>query len=209
MASSKDDVQINTFVKGFVTEASPLSFPPNASLDEVNFKLNRDGSRDRRLGIDFEDGFVLNNTDYTADQLAVSTRSFYRWSNPNGSRNIDIGVVQIGGYIFFANLLSNSPSANLLNSGNPVNTGAPLDTTFDYALIGNYLIAVSPALSTPYLVSYNSTTDVISWETSAITVRDTMGVHDSLRIDERPMSLTSSHRYNLINQGWLPTDAKK
>ena len=205
MASSKDDVQINTFVKGFVTEASPLSFPPNASLDEVNFKLNRDGSRDRRLGIDFEDGFALNSTSYTADQLAVSTRSFYRWTNPNGARNIDIGVIQIGGYIFFANLLSDAPSSNLLNGGVPVNTGAPLDTIFDYALIGNYLIAVSPSLATPYLVSYNSTTDVISWETSAILVRDNVGVNDNLRVDERPTTLSKEHRYNLINQGWLPT----
>ena len=68
MANIKEDVQNNTFVQGLITEASPLAHPKNASSDEINFKLNRDGSRDRRLGIDFEDGFVLNSTGYTAEQ---------------------------------------------------------------------------------------------------------------------------------------------
>jgi hypothetical protein len=44
--------QYNTFVKGLVTEAGPLTYPENASLDEENFVLNRDGSRQRRLGMD-------------------------------------------------------------------------------------------------------------------------------------------------------------
>ena len=204
MASQKNDVQVNTFVKGLVTDASPLSFPANASINEVNFKLNRDGSRDRRLGLDFEDGFALRTTSYTADQLAKSTRSFYRWANPAGIAHIDIGIIQIGGYIFFVNLLTSSPSDNLLNGGVPINTGAPLDTTFDYAMIGNSLIAVTPALSTPYLLTYDESVDTITWQTSSIVVRDTEGVDDELRVDERPTVLTNKHRYNLINQGWLP-----
>lgn len=205
MASQKNDVQINTFVKGFVTEASPLSFPPNASLDEVNFKLNRDGSRDRRLGIDFEDDYALNTTHYTADQLAKSTRSFYRWANPMGNRHIDIGIIQIGGYLYFVNLLTANPSDNLLNGGLPINTGGPLEMVFDYAIIGNSLIVVSPQLNSPYLVAYNADTDDITFETSPIVVRDTEGVNDNLRSDERPTTLSNAHRYNLINQGWLPT----
>ena len=42
-----------SFVKGLITEASPLTFPENASIDEKNFVLNRDGSRSRRLGVDY------------------------------------------------------------------------------------------------------------------------------------------------------------
>ena len=37
-----------SFIQGLVTEASPLTFPENASIDEDNFVLNRDGSRSRR-----------------------------------------------------------------------------------------------------------------------------------------------------------------
>ncbi len=48
--------EFNTFVGGLVTEASPLTFPENASLDESNFVLKRDGSRQRRKGLEYEFG---------------------------------------------------------------------------------------------------------------------------------------------------------
>lgn len=48
-----------TFVKGMITEASPLTYPEDASYDEDNMILYRKGNRSRRLGIDFEDGYVL------------------------------------------------------------------------------------------------------------------------------------------------------
>lgn len=205
MTISKQDSPQNNFVKGLITEASPLSFPANASLDEVNFKLNRDGTRDRRLGIDFEDGFVINSTGYTADQLASSTRSFFRWPNPSGVRDVDIGVIQIGGYIFFVDLLSDAPSANLLNGGVPINTGVENTATFEYGLIGNSLIAVSSSLKQPYLVNYHEDTGTVTYETAAIQVRDTQGVDDLLGVEDRPTTLSAKHRYNLYNQGWLPT----
>ena len=55
---AKGDTQINNFVGGLVTEASPLTFPAGASLDEVNMKLIRNGSRQRRLGLDYEDNYA-------------------------------------------------------------------------------------------------------------------------------------------------------
>jgi hypothetical protein len=51
MARQTAAVEINNFVKGLITEASPLTFPDNASLEEQNFVLNRDGSRERRSGM--------------------------------------------------------------------------------------------------------------------------------------------------------------
>ena len=53
MAKAINAAEFSTFVAGLITDASPLTFPNNASLDEVNFELNRDGSRNRRLGMDF------------------------------------------------------------------------------------------------------------------------------------------------------------
>ena len=50
--------ELNTFVKGLITEATPLTFPANASLDEDNFVLNRQGSRQRRFGMNFEEDFL-------------------------------------------------------------------------------------------------------------------------------------------------------
>lgn len=48
-----------TFVKGLITEASPLTYPENASTDEDNMILSRRGNRARRLGVDFETNYVL------------------------------------------------------------------------------------------------------------------------------------------------------
>lgn len=200
--TTKQDSPQNNFTAGIITEVSPLSFPPNATLDEINFKLNRDGTRDRRLGIDFEEDFVLNQTGYTADQLATSTRSFFHWPNPSGNREVDIGVIQIGGYIWFCNLFAPAPSASLLNGGAPINTGLSNRATFEYAIIGTELIAVSNELTTPYLASYNGDNGAVTFGTHGIIVRDSVGVDDGLRVDERPTELTPRHFYNLLNQGW-------
>ena len=58
MPQSNQTGEFNTFVGGLVTEASPLTFPENASIDEANFELDRNGSRSRRLGMDYEEGLT-------------------------------------------------------------------------------------------------------------------------------------------------------
>jgi hypothetical protein len=61
---SKATLERNTFIKGLITEANPLTFPENASIDEDNFVLNRDGSRQRRNGMDYENDYALVSTGY-------------------------------------------------------------------------------------------------------------------------------------------------
>jgi hypothetical protein len=62
-----------TFTKGLITEAGPLTYPENASTDELNTVIKVKGSRSRRLGIDFEPNSVLSSitgltdTDFTAE----------------------------------------------------------------------------------------------------------------------------------------------
>ena len=62
-------VEITSFSKGFLTEASPLNFPADATRDEENFELNINGSRDRRLGVDFENNYQLRSTGYNSTDL--------------------------------------------------------------------------------------------------------------------------------------------
>jgi hypothetical protein len=199
----RGDVPINNFVRGLITEASPLTFPEGASLDEINFALKRDGSRERRLGLDLEDGYGLHDTGLTAEILKSARVQHYRWSVPNGNVDRDIGVVQVGNRIFFINLYAKSPSNAILNGGNAVvATGLPNESLMTFTTVNNYLVGISNQLSQPYLFSYNVDTDVVTVETSAITVRDLWGVTDHLEADERPAVLTDAHEYNLRNQGW-------
>lgn len=202
MAISRADQPVNNFVRGLITEASPLTFPENASLDEVNFKLQRDGSRERRLGVDLEEDFAVHATGITLSQLTTATQSCFHWPNPNGARTVDIGVIQLGRWLSFINLATPNPSAHVLNGGVSIDTGLPDATVWQFAVINNYLIAVNEYLEQPYLVSYDEVNDVISYETSNLKIRDIYGVEDGLAVNDRPTTLSDMHRYNLRNQGW-------
>ena len=202
MPISKGNQPINTFVKGLITEASPLTFPENSSLDESNFKLLLDGSRERRLGIDLEDNYAYYDMGLPLSFIPSATQSCFYWPSPNGSTKVDIGVVQLGPYLAFLNLLTANPSANVLNGGTAINTGVPVNAPWQFAIINNYLLAVNESLPQPYLISYNDETDVISYETSAIQIRDLYGVDDNIGVGQRPTTLTELHKYNLRNQGW-------
>ena len=194
-----------SFIKGLVTEASPLTFPENASIDEQNFVLNRDGSRSRRLGIDYEDNYGLKTTGFTAAQLATGRQSFHRWDTPSGDTTVSIGVVRVNDKLWFVDLLTNNPSNNLLNGGSSISLTGLSDSNIETTVINNKLIIVSKDLAKPVVLSYNSSTDTVSQSTISIEVRDIWGVNDGLLVDDRPGSLSTTHKYNLRNQGWNPT----
>ena len=194
-----------SFIKGLITEANPLTFPENASIDESNFVLNRDGSRSRRLGIDYEDNYALTATGFTAAQLATSRQSFHRWDTPSGDTTVSIGVVRINDKLWFVDLLTNTPSANLLNGGSSITLAGLSSAEIETTVINNKLIIVSKELPKPVVLTYSSSTDVVSQSTITINVRDIWGIDDGLSIDNRPATLSNTHKYNLRNQGWNPT----
>tara|TARA_R110002020_G_scaffold133108_4_gene297056 strand:- start:11340 stop:13586 length:2247 start_codon:yes stop_codon:yes gene_type:complete len=195
----------NTFVKGLITEASPLTFPDNASVDEQNFVLNRDGSRSRRLGVDYENLHAEKATGLSATQLSSGRQDFFKWDSPAGDKTVTIGVVRANNKLWFINLLTSNPSNNFLNSGNPITLSGVSNGKLETAIINNKLIIVGSELSQPVLLSYNKTTKAVSQATIDVYVRDIWGVDDGLTISERPTSLSETHKYNLRNQGWNST----
>lgn len=52
MSRQIQQLTYNSFSGGLITEASPLTFPDGASIDESNFELTKQGFRRRRLGLD-------------------------------------------------------------------------------------------------------------------------------------------------------------
>lgn len=199
--AAKGERQINSFIRGLITESSPLTYPENASLDEQNFVLNRDGSRYRRLGMEYEEDYVLNNT----GSATLDTVEYHEWKLSGGTSNISIGVVRVYDKLWFVNMLARSPSSVLLNGGASVTiaqlTTAPLST----AVINNALILVSSDLPYPIRLIYDQDNDSISQEQYKVYVRDFWGVYDGLIDNERPTVLSNCHNYNLLNQGWAPT----
>ena len=83
---------VNTFVKGVITEASELTFPENASVDELNCALERDGTRRRRKAITLEENAVTSGAVITEGSV-IQTSS---WYNVAGQVSLEFLVVQKG-----------------------------------------------------------------------------------------------------------------
>lgn len=192
----------NTFVKGFVTEVNPLTYPENASLDEDNFVLERNGSRSRRLGIDYEFGYTLKSTGLSAADIEGGRQSFHTWESPNEATDVHIGVIRIYNKLWFVNLLDTSPSASFLNSGNAITITGMANSELETAVINNGLILVCKDIAYPVLLTYNATTQAVTQENIVLSIRDFLGVDDGESVGTRPSTLSSTHRYNLRNQGW-------
>lgn len=203
MPSQTVAAEINTFVKGIITEASPLTFPENASINEVNMVLNKDGSRRRRLGLDLEEGFQVVSTGITSlDDIGITS---FDWKSPGGFSDKEFLVVQIGNQlkIFDSSLLP--ISANLIATF-PIGT----DTSIKMSMtsVDGVLVVASGQVDI-YTFDYNGST--ITQSTGRLKIRDLFGVEDiiggvNLRegsgLAIRPAATTNAHTYNLRNQTW-------
>jgi len=205
MARQVQAVEVNTFVKGLITEASPLTFPDNASLDEDNFVLLRDGSRERRLGINYEEGFQIISTGISSSEgeLAISS---YTWENAGGIPEQTLLVVQTGRVVKLFN-----PDVEPLSTGEVFSfsvTGVGDARVFSYANVdGTLVIATGERLL--QVLSWDGST--ASRTTTFLKTRDLWGVEDIAAgidllegqgVTIRPTALSFRHRYNLRNQTW-------
>lgn len=211
MARQKQPVEVNTFVRGLITEASPLTFPDNASLDEDNFVLKRDGSRERRLGMDYETNYQKINTGITnieSGELALST---FTWKNAGGISSKNIVVVQTGQRLDFFDVDQTPLSSGLIHT--ETFTEADEEQIFSYTVVDGILVVVT-GQKLVQVLEYDGSN--ISRSSKIIRIRDQFGIEDTFSgtdltegvgITLRPTGLTQGHRYNLRNQSWgLPRE---
>lgn len=186
----------NTFVRGIVTEAGPLTYPENASLDEENFVLGREGARQRRLGMDLEEDYVLHTVTLDLNDALVAKR----WYNVANDPSRQFVVVQTRQTlrIFDANAASTSAAlVGEVTSSTYLQGNAPLQADS----IEGFFVFASGTRPVAYL-SYDPVADTFTVNGIQILIRDFLGVDDGLRVDERPAGATNAHTYNLYNQGW-------
>jgi hypothetical protein len=198
--SQKVTIEATNWVKGLITEASPLNFPEGASVDEENFVLDRDGSRARRLGMDYEENFTLVNlaTTSTATLCAIQN---YLWENVGQSPQANYLVHQFGNKLHVFNANTSAVSSAALFGG-AISLTATTTERFSFASIqGNLVIAVGDQ-TLRILQPRGSATYTLTF--TRLKVRDFWGVDDGFATDERTSTLTNLHAYNLYNQGWPP-----
>ena len=133
-AKREQRAEINTFIQGLITEASPLNFPPNASSDEENFELNRDGSRHRRLGMDLESLTVLRDTGITTATVENAKFNTFKWVEVSGDPTLEFLAVQQNNRVSLFDLTKENLSADGF-IGNITLSSFPSSTRFSFTSI--------------------------------------------------------------------------
>lgn len=196
MTQQSTNKAYHTFVKGIITEAGPLTFPENAALDMENVVLNREGSLQRRLGMDFETDFVLHGVTVFPDDAV----GCFLWENVANDTIRQFAVIQAGRLLLIFD--GRQPSL----SGNPI-ANVDLSAYID----GKSLISTASGLgylfiasagTDPLYLAYNPGTGAVTAHVQQMLIRDLFGVPDGIAIDAQPAALTAAHQYNLQNQGW-------
>ncbi len=195
-----------TFSKGLITEAGYLTYPEDASSDELNTILSRKGNRSRRLGIDYEEDAVLKSVP-AEDKEATAE---FVWSSVNNDPNMTILCQQIGAKIYFYRMNGEALSTNEMPfsvdlSAFRIPTANIGDFASEYCdfSAGSGFLFVAHRYMDPISVEYEPKTDTIITIPIVIQIRDFEGVYDGLPNDEEPVSLSAQHHYNLLNQGWV------
>jgi hypothetical protein len=206
VARKTSAIELSNFTAGLITEASPLNFPENSSLDEQNFVLLRDGSRRRRLGVDLESGYAVVNTSVVVPASGEVVLSTYKWENAGGDPSRTLSVVQVGNSIDIFDTSVSPLSASKIYTQVVSSPGAA--TLFSFASVDGILVVATGGADILSLV-YSSGT--ITSSTSRLLIRDLFGVGDvvegvDLRVGSgiatRPKTEVSGHVYNLRNQTW-------
>ena len=145
---------VNTFVKGLITEASELTFPENASVDELNCSLERDGTRRRRKAVALEVGAVTSGAVIPQGGV-VQTAS---WYNVAGLTNLEFLVIQNGKDLTFYEKARNPLSDQLVTSASfdlstvsANNNLSPSEERIQVTSLNGVLVVASPAINTVYL----------------------------------------------------------
>lgn len=208
MPEAQTNKLYRTFIKGLVTEASPLTFPADSSYDEDNLLVFFKGNRSRRLGMDFEANYELSPHSLSETDSNTAPIIEYVWRNVSNNEGVDFLCQQVKDTIYFYDC-SGSPTSPSLKSFSVdlsdyyiADAVDPSNTPVQFVQGKGYLFIVSAAID-PLIIEYTLNTDSITTESITILIRDFDGTDDGIAIEAEPTTLTTAHNYNLQNQGWV------
>lgn len=208
MPQSLTQKVVNTFVKGLITEAGELTFPADASVDELNCDLRRDGSRRRRLAAKVEDSRVLSS-------FTVSTSTRFhtgKWENVGGQSGLEFLVLQVGSTLRFYNKSDLPYSSHEIAETVDLSTyevsggvGAA-NANCQFASINGALVVSSPAINTIY-IERDNTTGTLTTTQITFRIRDFewLGDKSTYTTEVSTASASTERKYDTANAGWSGT----
>lgn len=206
---------VNTFVKGLITEAGELTFPPDASVDELNCDLRRDGSRRRRKGAAKETNFELSS--FTVADSSITTTG--AWYNVGGQSGLEFLVFQNGATLHFYNKSGipfsanvETATVNLLDYEVAGSVGAS-NAKCTFTSLKGALIVVSEAIN-PIYIERDNVSETLTVTEISFRVRDFDWQGDTTTYYEDEASPSNERKYDAQNTGWntgngAPTDLTK
>jgi hypothetical protein len=206
MPQSLTQKAVNTFVKGLITEASELTFPSDASVDELNCDLRRDGSRRRRLA-----AAVEGNNFLSTFTVATTTRFHSgNWDNVGGQAGLEFLVLQVGSTLRFYNKTTPPYSSHQitqtvdLSSYEVVGGVGAANVNCQFASINGALVVSSPAINTIY-IERNNVTEALTTTQIKFRIRDFEWLGDKSTYTTSTVSASVQRRYDTANSGWSGT----
>lgn len=208
MTKQSTKLEFNTFVQGFITEASPLNFPKNATKDEQNFVLNKSGTRSRRRGFDLEPAYALFSTRYNSvSEVTSNPPTGFKWSSVASNPSLSFVAVQFKNWVQFFDL-NTTPLSNSYK-GEVQLTSFPETVQFSFTAIEGSLV-VAAGVDEIAIIDYVAPNFTARYE--RIKTRDLWGIEIVPTSPERATELdltlrpgfpvTQAYNYNLQNQSW-------
>lgn len=206
MRSSQVAVE-NNFSKGLITESTAMAFPENAVVETTNCDFSPRGVVTRRLGVDYETNYSL-----VASSEPAGAKNEFLWETINNNSSITFLVQQISNFIYFFEVKEDgtsnhkkSFSVDMLSYKVSGWTDAQVRNEPCSFSSGFGFLYITNSYCEPITIDYNDTTDTITTTAIDLSIRDFEGVPDGLALNEQPLTLSDSHKYNLFNQGWNTT----
>jgi len=197
----------NNFSKGLITEVTGVNSPENSVTSSSNVVYDRRGKALSRKSFSYEVDAVPKSLP------SDGVRNEFLWETVSENDSKDFVVVQFGNALSFfeANSGTSLSSALLVSSVDllaykitPFTNADVKANLCSFSSGKGYLFVAHPCCQTIY-IEYDSVTNAMVVHTIDITIRDFETLDDGLQVDERPVTLSVVHNYNLFNQGWYPT----
>lgn len=171
-----------SFIGGFNTEANIVNFPADYTIDEFNFELKLDGSRERRLGLSIE------RPSFPSANVFDNNHSYYIWKNVASRADLNFIVIQDNNELYLFDV-ENEPFINGYKCSCVLDSFS--GNICSYASIDGKLIVVDGDEQIAVCV-YDSDTNSISVTYRRLFVRDQWGVEESTSGIVSDRTLTSS-----------------